>query len=142
MLIIKGNEHPEERVPIFQPKVSKEYEQVRKKIATKFWVALRQTAYVGEEYKHLINYSELSDGDFKASCQNFADQILSTPELARYFRKGYVKLDPNQMPKIPEAPIFSDKPYCNIEKRAFHMGALTYRNIILKYHLGKANKEK
>ena len=50
-------------------------EEIREGIAELYWDTLRLTDYVGLDYKKL-RYSELWDGDFKLTCQNFADKIL------------------------------------------------------------------
>ena len=46
---------------------------------------------------------------------------------------GYVKLAKDQnLPEIPETPVYSDKPYTVIEKQAFRTGAITYKGIVKK----------
>ena len=53
------------------------------------------------------------------------NQILSIPALAIVDREA-------ELPTIPDPPIYSEKPYGGIERRAFRVGALTYRNSIVK----------
>ena len=54
-----------------------------------------------------------------------AELILSVKELAIVDREA-------ELPTIPDPPIYSDKPYSDIEKQAFRVGILTYRNSVLK----------
>jgi len=67
--------------------------------------------------------------EYKEAWRESADDFLS-------LKVGSLRLaivdDKAELPAVPDPPLYSDKPYGDIEKQAFRVGALTYRNSVLK----------
>jgi len=69
-------------------------------------------------------WEELDEAERKPYLDE-ATQIISIKGLR-------IEADDQSLPDIPDFPVYSDKPYTDVEKQAFRMGALTYRNKMRK----------
>ena len=82
-------------------------EQAERKLAKRFWLSLAMSKALGRGDQNLANTLEEDDFDRqtlidKTPYYNFARLVLRLPELASYFREGYVKLDEDQ--SLPSNP--------------------------------------
>ena len=85
-----------------------------------------------ESYPYFRVWDCLSDEDKVPFLEDAA------PILAFIKEAGYVKLaDDQDFGVLPEPPFYSDRPYSNNEREAFHTGVLTFRNAIIKQNWRK-----
>lgn len=109
--------------------MSEARDRVIKRIAIKYWGCLSLRDAIRDNPKNIPDFTE---DDFdkiftdKKPYYNFAKHLLvENPEIAIVDREA-------ELPTIPDPPIYSDKPYSDIEKQAFRVGTLTYRNSVVK----------
>lgn len=72
------------------------------------------------------------DGSYLCPSEEIYPDMCLDCLLCFFSNNGVMIADKVGLPYIPESPVYSDKPYDEVEKQAFRVGALTYRNAISK----------